>query len=129
MNEKERIVEEIFSRGTIVEVLPTLEDFKEKLLSGESLTFYIGFDATAPMLHLSHAKNIILLEKFRKLGHKVVLLFGDFTAMIGDPSGETSKRKQLSREEVLKNVEEWKKQIQPLMDFGAKRESSNHKIQ
>jgi tyrosyl-tRNA synthetase len=119
MNEKERILEEIFSRGTIVEVLPSEEKFKERLLSGDVLTFYIGFDATAPMLHLSHAKNIMLLEKFRKLGHKAVLLFGDFTAMIGDPSGEASKRKQLSREEVLKNVSEWKKQIQPLMDFEA----------
>jgi len=113
-------IDEILNRGTIVEILPTLKEFREKLLSGEKLRFYIGFDATAPTLHLSHAKNIMLLEKFRKLGHEVILLFGDFTARIGDPTGENSARKQLSREEVLANVEKWKKMIQPLMDFKCK---------
>ncbi len=110
-------VDEILNRGTIVEVLPTKDMFREKLLSGERLRFYIGFDATAPTLHLSHAKNLMLLEKFRKLGHEVIVLFGDFTARIGDPTGETITRKQLTREDVLRNVEAWKKLIRPLMDF------------
>lgn len=111
-------VDEIFERGTIVSVLPDQEKFKKKLFD-EKLRFYIGFDATAPTLHLSHTKNIMLLEKFRQLGHEVIVLFGDFTARIGDPTGEKSARKQLSREEVLQNVEAWKKLIKPLMDFEA----------
>jgi len=111
------LIDEILDRGTIVEVLPTNEKFKERLLSGEKLKFYIGFDATAPTLHLSHAKNIMLLEKFRKLGHEAIVLFGDFTAMIGDPTGESSARKQLTREDVQKNVEKWKEMIKPLMNF------------
>jgi tyrosyl-tRNA synthetase len=111
-------IDEIMERGTIVNVLPTKELFKEKLLSGEKLRFYIGFDATAPTLHLSHAKNIMLLEKFRKLGHEAILLFGDFTARIGDPTGmHDSARKQLTREDVLNNVATWKKLIKPLMNF------------
>ncbi len=110
-------IDEILDRGTIVDILPTKKDFREKLLSGQVMKFYIGFDATAPTLHLSHAKNILLMEKFRKLGHEVIILFGDFTARIGDPSGSSSTRKQLTREEVILNVEKWKKLIYPLMDF------------
>jgi len=110
-------IDKILDRGTIVNILPTKEGFREKLLSGERIRFYIGFDATAPTLHLSHAKNIMLLEKFRKLGHEVILLFGDFTARIGDPTGESSARKQLTREDVLVNVSSWKKLIKPLMNF------------
>jgi tyrosyl-tRNA synthetase len=111
-------IDEILNRGTIVDVLPVKEEFRNKLLSGEKIRFYIGFDATAPTLHLSHAKNLILLEKFRKLGHEVIVLFGDFTARIGDPSGNTTTRKQLSRRDVIGNVNKWKKLIKPLMGFG-----------
>ena len=110
-------IDEILDRGTIVDILPTKKEFREKLLSGEKLKFYIGFDATAPTLHLSHAKNFMLMEKFRKLGHEVIVLFGDFTARIGDPTGENSARKQLSRKDVVENVKKWKKLIEPLMDF------------
>lgn len=116
---KEQQVDEILNRGTIVSILPDKESFRTRLLSEEKLRFYIGFDATAPTLHLSHAKNIMLLEKFRKLGHEVIVLFGDFTARIGDPTGENAARKQLSREEVLKNVDTWKTLIRPLMNFDA----------
>lgn len=120
MSEQEQKIDEVLDRGTIVGILPSKDAFRARLLSGDKLRFYIGFDATAPTLHLSHAKNIMLLEKFRKLGHEVIVLFGDFTARIGDPTGEKSARKQLSREEVLKNVEAWQKLIRPLMDFDAK---------
>ena len=113
-------INELLDRGTIVDILPTKKEFKERLLSGEKLRFYIGFDATAPTLHLSHAKNLMLLEKFRNLGHEVIVLFGDFTAMIGDPTDRDSKRKQLSKEDVLNNFKVWKKLIKPLMDFETK---------
>ena len=117
INTNSEQIDEILDRGTIVEILPIKKEFREKLLSGEKLKFYIGFDATAPTLHLSHAKNFMLMEKFRKLGHEVIVLFGDFTARIGDPTGENSARKQLSREDVTQNVKKWKKLIEPLMDF------------
>ena len=110
-------IDEILNRGTIVEILPSKDEFRNKLLSGEKLRFYIGFDATAPNLHLSHAKNFMFLEKIRKLGHEVIILFGDFTAMIGDPSNKDSVRRQLSREEVASNIEKWQELIKPLMDF------------
>ena len=119
MTEQEQKIDEILDRGTIVSILPDKDTFRTRLLGGEKLRFYIGFDATAPTLHLSHAKNIMLLEKFRKLGHEVIVLFGDFTARIGDPTGEKSARQQLSREDVLKNVEAWRVLIRPLMDFDA----------
>ncbi len=112
-------IDEVLERGTIVQILPTQKEFREKLMSGKRLRFYIGFDATASTLHLSHAKNFMLLEKFRKLGHEVIILFGDFTARIGDPTGEDSARKVLTREDVMQNVKTWKKLIQPLMDFEA----------
>jgi tyrosyl-tRNA synthetase len=111
-------IDEVLNRGTIVEILPDKDEFRKKLLSGKKLRFYIGFDATSPTLHLSHAKNLILMEKFRKLGHEVIVLFGDFTARIGDPSGESSARKQLTRKEVVNNVKRWKQLIKPLMNFG-----------
>lgn len=120
MDPRAQQVDEILERGTIVSIYPDKESFRKKLLGSEKLCFYIGFDATAPTLHLSHAKNIMLLEQFRKLGHEVIVLFGDFTARIGDPTGESSTRKELTRETVLENVKVWKKLIAPLMDFEAK---------
>ncbi len=110
-------IDKILNRGTITEILPDKKSFRKLLLSGRKLRFYIGFDATSPVLHLSHAKNFMLMEKFRLLGHEVIILFGDFTARIGDPSGEKSSRRQLSRKEVTTNVKKWRKMIEPLMDF------------
>jgi tyrosyl-tRNA synthetase len=112
-----KIIDAVLERGTIVEILPTKKEFREALLLGKKLRFYIGFDATAPTLHLSHAKNFMLMEKFRRLGHEVIILFGDFTARIGDPTGESAVRKQLTREDVVHNVEQWKKLVTPLMNF------------
>ncbi len=110
-------IDEILNRGTIINALPTMNDFKKLLMSGKRIKIYIGFDATANTLHLSHAKNIMLLEEFRKLGHEAILLFGDFTARIGDPSEQQGTRKALSKKEVLKNVKDWQKQIKNLMNF------------
>lgn len=117
--EKIQGIERILGRGIIVDVIPSLDEFK-KALSERKMRFYMGFDPTSTALHLSHAKNIMLLEEFRRLGHEIILLFGDFTARIGDPSGKESARIQLSKKEVLENVKKWKKQIKPLMDFDAK---------
>lgn len=112
-------IEELFERGIIVNILPSKEQFVEQLKSGKKLRIYHGVDPVASTLHLSHAKNFMILEQFRKLGHEVIVLFGDFTARIGDPD-KKSVRKQLGTEEINEHVKEWMKQIGPLMDFNAK---------
>lgn len=116
-NTTKQRVTDILRRGVIVNILPSMETFEERLLSGEKLRFYIGADPTSKALHLSHAKNYMLLEEFRKLGHEVIVLIGDFTARIGDPTDKITARKQLTREDVLENVSGWMNQIKPLMNF------------
>jgi tyrosyl-tRNA synthetase len=120
ITDKKRI-DEILDRGIIVDILPDKEDFRKLLLSGKRIKMYHGFDATADTLHLSHAKNIIFLEEIRKLGHEAIILFGDFTARIGDPSGQAGTRKIISKKEILNNVKSWKEQIKNLMDFNDKK--------
>ena len=119
-SEKEKIIDQILERGIIQEVIPSVKEFKKRLLS-EKLRIYIGADPTSIALHLSHAKNYMLLEEFRKLGHEVIVLFGDFTARIGDPTDRENTRKQLSEKEIRANVNDWLRQIKPLMDFEAKK--------
>jgi tyrosyl-tRNA synthetase len=114
--DKKRI-DEIFARGTVVEILPSKEEFVKKLSSGEKIRVYIGVDPTAPAMHLGHAKNIMFLEELRQLGHEVIILFGDFTAQIGDPSDKKATRKQLTSDEVKKNASGWLKQVKPLLSF------------
>jgi tyrosyl-tRNA synthetase len=116
IKDKDRI-EEIFARGTVVEILPSKEELMKKLLDGERLKIYIGFDPTSTSLHLGHAKNIMFMEELRKLGHEIIILFGDFTAQIGDPSDKSATRKQLTFEEVKNNVAGWINQVKPLIDF------------
>ena len=110
-------IDSILNRGVITNILPSKEDFRKKLLSGDRIRMYIGVDPTSTSLHLSHAKNYLLLEEFRQLGHQVIVLIGDFTARIGDPSERSDARKQLSKDEIQYNVESLLKQFKPLMDF------------
>src|SRR3989344_5561942 len=89
--DKKRI-EEILERGVVSEILPSKEEFVAKLMSGQRLKIYIGADPTSNALHLSHAKNYMFLEELRQLGHEVIVLVGDFTAQIGDPTDNTATR-------------------------------------
>lgn len=116
ITDKNRI-EEIFARGEVVEVLPSKKEFIERLTSGDRLKMYIGFDPTFTALHLGHAKNIMFMEELRQLGHEIVILFGDFTAQIGDPSDKGATRKQLTSEQVKSNVAGWMDQVKPLIRF------------
>ncbi len=109
-------IEEILNRS-IAEILPSKQAFREALLSGKQLKVYIGADATGPALHLGHATNYMVLERLRQLGHKVVILIGDFTARIGDPTDKLAVRQQLTREDVKRNVKTWLKQLQPIVDL------------
>ncbi len=103
----------ILARGA-VEILPEAE-FRERLQgsrdSGTPLKIKEGFDASAPDLHLGHTVQLRKLRQFQDLGHEVIFLIGDFTAMIGDPSGKSSTRPMLSREEVLENAESYRRQV------------------
>ena len=117
--EKSKRIDEIIDRGIIREILPSREEFKKALLE-RNLKFYIGADPTGTSLHLSHAKNFMLLEEFRQLGHEVYILFGDFTACIGDPTDKTSARARLTREEARKNAEHWIENIAPLINMNDK---------
>lgn len=116
-DEKRKIIDEILERS-VAEILPSKDDFKNLLLSGKRIRFYIGTDATGSSLHLGHATNYIVFEKLRKLGHEAILLIGDFTARIGDPSDKSSARQQLGREDVLTNIKTWMDQLKPLINFG-----------
>ena len=113
-------IEQILDRGIIVETLPSREEFLSKLMSGDKLRIYIGADPTSDSLHLSHAKNYMLLEELRRLGHEAIVLVGDFTAQIGDPTDKSAARKRLSENDVKKNVKSWLSQIKPLMNFDDK---------
>jgi tyrosyl-tRNA synthetase len=79
------------------------EGLIKKLERGEPLRIKAGFDPTAPDLHLGHTVLINKLRQFQELGHEVLFLIGDFTAMIGDPTGKSATRPPLTREEVLDN--------------------------
>lgn len=105
---------EVIKRGAM-EVLPELE-LIEKLKQNRPLRIKAGFDPTAPDLHLGHTVLIQKMKQFQDLGHEVIFLIGDFTGMIGDPSGKSETRKQLSRDEVVKNAETYKQQIFKILD-------------
>ncbi|WP_421132307.1 tyrosine--tRNA ligase [Alteromonas sp. A079] len=97
------------------EILPE-EDLIEKLKSGKTLTIKAGFDPTAPDLHLGHTVLINKLRTFQQLGHKVVFLIGDFTGLIGDPTGKNVTRKPLSKEQVLENAQTYQEQVFKILD-------------
>ena len=116
VNTDPNAIEEVLTRS-IAEILPTKEGLREKLASGQQLSFYVGIDPTADYVHLGHSTNYLLLERLHAMGHKIIVLVGDFTAMIGDPSDKSSARAQLTREEVVKNLASFKKQIGKILDF------------
>ena len=115
----EKRIKEILDRGVVVEVLPSRKELEKKLLSGDRLRIYIGADPTSDSLHLSHAKNYMLLEELRQLGHEVIVLVGDFTARIGDPTDKSAARVRLTKDQVASNTKSWLQQIKPLIDFEA----------
>ncbi|MCH8553471.1 MAG: tyrosine--tRNA ligase [Natronospirillum sp.] len=92
------------------------EELVAKLKSGRPLRIKAGFDPTAPDLHLGHTVLINKLRQFQDLGHEVLFLIGDFTGMIGDPTGKNATRPPLTREDVLHNAETYKEQVFKILD-------------
>ena len=80
------------------------EELKRKLAAGRPLRVKLGVDPTAPDIHLGHTVSLQKLRQFQDLGHEAILIIGDFTAMIGDPSGRSATRPQLTHDEVLANA-------------------------
>ena len=97
------------------EILPE-DDLIEKLKSGKPLTVKAGFDPTAPDIHLGHTVLINKLRTFQQLGHKVVFLIGDFTGLIGDPTGKNVTRKPLSKDQILENAKTYQEQVFKILD-------------
>ena len=109
---------ELITRGAVEILVP--EDLERKLKNSISsnmpLRIKAGFDPTAPDLHLGHTVLIQKLRHFQELGHELIFLIGDFTGMIGDPSGQSETRRPLTQEEVMDNAKTYKQQIFKLLD-------------
>jgi tyrosyl-tRNA synthetase len=109
-------IEELLTRG-VDKIYPSKEEFEKVLKSGKTLTIYQGFDPTGSQLHIGHMMGLLKLRDFQEAGHKVIFLIGDFTGMIGDPSGKTTARKVLTHEEVLGNAKNYKEQAARILKF------------
>src|SRR6185295_2446429 len=92
------------------------EDLRRKLARGKPLRVKAGFDPTAPDLHLGHTVLLNKMRQFQDLGHHVMFLIGDFTGMIGDPSGRNVTRPPLSREQIEENADTYKAQVFKVLD-------------
>ena len=111
--------EELLKRG-ISAIYPSVEFLESKLKSGKKLTLYLGIDPTGPTLHLGHFIPIKKMAEFQKAGHQIIILIGDFTAMIGDPTDKKSTRQPLNRKQILNNLKDYKKQISTTLSFKGK---------
>lgn len=109
-------IDELLTRG-VEKIYPSKENLEKVLRSGKKLKLYQGFDPTGNKLHIGHMVGLRKLRQWQELGHHVIFLIGDFTAMIGDPSGKSSTRKILTHEEVLRNAEFYKEQAKKILDF------------
>jgi len=109
---------EIIARG-VVEIVPE-EELKRKIMksvvTGVPLNVKLGLDPSAPDIHVGHTVVMHKLRQFQELGHQVQLIIGDFTGRIGDPTGKSETRKQLTEEDVQRNAETYKKQIYKILD-------------
>ena len=112
----ENVFDTLNARGYI-EQLTHPKEIKELLGGKKSVPFYIGIDPTADSLHVGHFVSLMVSSHMQKAGHKPIILVGGGTATIGDPSGKTDMRKMLSREDINKNVEGIKKQIEKFVSF------------
>ncbi len=109
-------VEELLTRG-VEKIYPSPEFLREKLTHGEKLSIYLGIDPTGPTLHIGHAVNLLKLKLFQDLGHTVIILYGGFTAQIGDPTDKLATRQPLSPSQIKKNTESYKKLIGKILDL------------
>ncbi len=108
---------DLLRRG-ILDGVNVEEELQQDLDSGRRLTIYQGFDPTSTSLHIGHYLSLRVLRWFQLNGHRVIFLFGDFTARIGDPTGQSAERRQLTRRDVVVNAQTWRNQISRVLDLG-----------
>lgn len=109
---------EIIKRGA-VEIIPEeelVEKLKRSVATGKPMQIKLGLDPTAPDIHLGHTVVLQKMRQFQELGHQVIIILGDFTARIGDPTGKSETRKQLNEEQVLANARTYERQIFKILD-------------
>lgn len=109
-------IEELLTRG-VANIIPNKQELEKTLHSEKKLNIYLGIDPTSPHIHLGHALPLRKLQAFAELGHHATLLIGDFTALVGDTSDKESERPILTKEEINKNFQTYKKQAEKLVDF------------
>ena len=119
INTDQQKINELLERG-VENIYPNKEFLESKLKSTEQLTLYTGYDPTAPTLHIGHGITMMKLRQFQDLGHKIIMLIGDFTGMIGDPTDKTSARQVLTRDQVLENCKNYKEQASLILNFKGK---------
>lgn len=112
----EKQIDELLERG-VENIYPSKKMLKKKIMSGDRISLYCGFDPSAPALHIGNAIQLNKLSQFQALGHDVIFLIGDFTGMIGDPTDKEATRKKMTREEVLENAKNFQKQAKAYLDF------------
>ncbi|QQS22910.1 tyrosine--tRNA ligase [bacterium] len=115
-----KTVDQILTRS-IDSLYPSRKSVRDALLSGKRLTIYVGIDATADYVHLGHSTNYLLLGRLHQLGHQIIVLVGDFTAMIGDPTDKSAARVRLTKKQVLHNLKTFKDQIGKILNFKDKK--------
>ncbi len=119
-------IENLLTRG-VENIYPDVDFLRKKLQSGKQLSLYLGIDPTGSSLHLGHAISMMKLRQFQDLGHKVILLIGSFTAMIGDPTDKSATRQPLTRDQVMVNCKNYKAQASKILDIKKTEINYNHK--
>jgi len=113
-------IDELLTRR-VEKIYPSKKALEKVLRSGKKLRLYQGFDPSTPNLHIGHLVGLLKLAEFQRLGHEVIFLIGDFTGMIGDPTGKIEgARPQLTRKKVLKNAKTYKDQAGKILSFSGK---------
>lgn len=115
---KQEIIKELLTRG--VDTIVSESELRALLASKKRIRVYLGVDPTSPVIHLGHAVVLRKLRLFQDLGCEVILLIGDFTAQIGDPTGRDVARKPLTHKEVLANAKSYKQQAATILDFSSR---------
>ncbi len=110
-----KLFDELKERGLIAQM--THEEEIKKLLDGEKVTFYIGFDPTADSLHIGHFLQLVVMAHMQRAGHRPIALIGGGTAMVGDPTGRTDMRQMMTPETIAHNADCFKKQMSRMIDF------------
>lgn len=114
-NTDQKKIEELLSRG--IEKVVEKKDLEKKLKSGKQLRIKFGVDPSKPDIHLGHTVPLRKLQEFQKLGHQIIFIIGDFTGRIGDPSGRSKTRPQLSIEQVNKNAQTYLEQVKRVINI------------